>query len=67
MMKNNIILNEGYSKAKLIFDKASGNKILVNKKYLISYIKNGNTKRKENNRENSRENNKTIIKISGKL
>jgi glutamate-1-semialdehyde 2,1-aminomutase len=39
MMKNNIILNEGYSKAKLIFDKASGNKILVNKKFLydLSY------------------------------
>ena len=44
-------------------------KILVNKKYLISYIKNGNTntKRKENSRENSRKNNKTSIKMSWKL
>jgi hypothetical protein len=44
-------------------------KILVNKKYIISYIKNGNTntKRKENCRESYRENNKTSIKLSGKL
>jgi glutamate-1-semialdehyde 2,1-aminomutase len=38
-MKNNIILNEGYSHPKLIFEKASGNKILIKNNFLydLSY------------------------------
>jgi len=38
-MKNNIILNEGYNKPKLIFDKGIGNKIIIGNKslYDLSY------------------------------
>lgn len=38
-MKNNIILNEGYSHPKLIFEKANGNKIIIKNNFLydLSY------------------------------